>query len=87
MKGNFAVKQSKLIDAKEKEILLESTSDGNKAFNNFVKSRLGGHQEPLLDVIPKAMNKTIISTKKKNVDTHLDHKSLEIYRLCKSLGL
>ena len=32
-----------LIDAKGTEILLECISDGNKAYNNFVKSRLESH--------------------------------------------
>ena len=42
-------------------------SDGNKAYNNFVKSKVESHQKQLFDVIPKVMNKTIIWTKKKIV--------------------
>ena len=45
------------IDAKEKEILLECISDGNKVYNNFVKSSLESHQKQLFDAIPKATNK------------------------------
>ena len=54
-----------LIDGKEKYMLLECISDGDKAYNDFVKSRLESHQKPLFDIIPKTMNKTILSTKKK----------------------
>ena len=61
-----------LIDGKEKDMLLECISDGDKAYNDFVKSRLESHQKQLFDVIPKTMNKTILSTKKKNVDVHLE---------------
>ena len=42
------------------------SSNGNKAYNNFVKSKVESHQKQLFDVIPKVMNKTIIWTKKKN---------------------
>ena len=42
-------------------------SDGNKAYSNFVKSKIESHQKQLIDVIPKVMNKTIIWTKKKIV--------------------
>ena len=45
------------IDAKEKEILLECISDGNKVYNNCVKSSLESHQKQLFDAIAKATNK------------------------------
>ena len=61
-----------LIDGKEKDMLLECFSDGDKAYNDFVKSRLESHQKQLFDVILKTMNKTILSTKKKNVYVHLE---------------
>ena len=61
-----------LIDGKEKDMLLECISDGDKAYNDFAKSWLESHQKQLFDVISKTMNKTILSTKKKNVDIHLD---------------
>ena len=53
-------------------MLLECISDGDKAYNDFAKSRLESHHKQLFDVIPKTMNKTILSTKKKNVNVHLE---------------
>ena len=59
-----------IINSKEKNILLECIPNGNNAYNNFIVSRFKSHQKQLFDVIPKAMGKTITSSKKKNVDIH-----------------
>ena len=64
-----------LIDGKEKDMFLECISNGDKAYNDCVKSRLESHQKQLFDVIPKTMNKTILSTKKKCRCPPGDHKS------------
>ena len=59
-----------IVNSKEKNILLECIPNGNNAYNNFVVSRFKSHQKQLFDIIPKAMGKTITSSKKKNVDIH-----------------
>ena len=74
-----------LIEAKEKNMLLECISNGDKACNEFVKCRLERHQKQLSDAIPKSMTNTIVSTKKKSIDVHLQStKALKICRFCKS---